>query len=334
MACWGLVAAATAFVSTPAQFYLARFTLCAFEAGFFPGVIFYLTSWIPARSRARIIALWMTAAVVSSVVGGPLSGWIVTALDGAHGWRGWRWLFVAEGMPASLYGILLYLYLPDSPAQATWLSPTEKDVITHALAADHAASAHTRSFTETLRNPALYLLSFILFCTLSGVYAVTFWTPIMIQATGVSSSFHIGLYSAIPSALTLAVMLSIGPYSDRTRQWRRSFTLLTLAGSFGLVLTALASRSLALTVLGLSIGLAGAFSAVPLFWVIPSFVLSRRAAAGSVAFINSAGAVGGFVGPGILGMVPSATGMWLMAALLAVSSFSMWKYTPKGPMAK
>src|SRR5579872_4193678 len=103
MACWGLVAAATAFVATPTQFYLARFTLGAFEAGLFPGVIFYLTSWIPARNRARIIALWMTATVVSSVVGGPLSGWIVTALDGAGGWRGWRWLFVAEGLPASLY---------------------------------------------------------------------------------------------------------------------------------------------------------------------------------------------------------------------------------------
>jgi MFS family permease len=339
MGCWGLVAAATAFVATPAQFYIARFSLSAFEAGFFPGVIFYLTSWIPARYRARILGVFMTATVVSSVVGGPLSGWIVTALDGAHGWRGWRWLFVAEGLPASLYGIVLYFCLPDSPAGAKWLSAAEKDLIAHALAADRDSSELTHSFGETLRNPTIYLLSFILFCTLCGVYAVTFWTPVMIQATGVASSFHIGLYSAIPSAATLAAMLSIGHYSDRTRQWRRHFALLTLAGSFGLVLTALASRSLAPTVLGLSIGLAGSFAAVPLFWVVPSLVLSRRAAAGSVAFINSAGALGGFVGPGILGMVTSATGsqsygMWMMAALQILAAVLMWKYIPKGPMAK
>ncbi len=308
---WGLAAAATAFVTTSTQFYIARFLLGALEAGLFPGVVFYLCMWLPAQRRAEAVALFMIGSIISGIVGGPLSGWIMTTFDGAYGWRGWQWMLLTEGVPSTLYGILLFFTLADRPGDAKWLSVKERTHISEVLEAeDRAAKAASKShtFVKVLADPKLYILSAALFMALCSVYAVMFWMPQMIRNAGVENIFHIGLYAMVPHLFTVATMFIVGRHSDQTRERRWHFAIMVLIGAGGLMLCTVIPNNLPLSLIGLSISESALFCVLPIFWAIARSVLPSGSAAGGLAFICSVGNLGGFVAPSIIGYVQTATG--------------------------
>jgi MFS family permease len=196
MLLWGLTSAATMFVSTPTQFYVARVFLGIFEAGFFPGIMLYLTYWFPAGHRARIVALFMTAVVIAGLIAGPMSGWIMKDMNGAHGLHGWQWMFLLEGLPSALFSIVLYLYLDDKPKDAKWLNAAEKEIIIQNVAADKKVSnvAHQSMMREAFSDPKVYLLAFVYFAITCGGYVLSFWLPTIIRELGVTDVLQIGLY--------------------------------------------------------------------------------------------------------------------------------------------
>jgi MFS family permease len=306
MVTWSVVSAATMFVRTPFQFYLSRFLLGAAEAGFFPGMIYFLTLWFPAGARARITAWLVTAIAASGVVGGPVSGWIMNALSGAGGMSGWKWLFVLEAVPTLLVGLAILAWLPESIARAAWLEPREKDLLSGALAREGEAKAHlplARIFT----HPTVWVLSLVYFFTMVGLYGVSFWMPQIISNTGIRSVMSVGLLSAIPYAAAAAAAVAVGSHSDRTgeRHWHLVLCLLCAAAGFAII--ALAKGSAVASVAGLVLATSGVLSALPLFWTYPAALLGGLAAAVGIALINSVGNLGGFVCPYIVGALNDAT---------------------------
>src|SRR6185312_4485337 len=227
MVIWGLVSACMAFVHAPWAFYVLRFLLGVFEAGFFPGIILYFTYWYPGAYRARIIAIFMSGIAVAGVLGGPLSGWIMNDLAGYQGLKGWQWMFILEGLPTTFLGLFIFFYLDDKPDDAKWLTADEKSLIRHNLDLEQAgahAGAHGHdlaSFLNALKDPKVYVLSFSYFCFICGVYMISFWLPTLIKEMGVSNPLHVGLYAAIPYGITTVGMIWIGYHSDRTleRRW-------------------------------------------------------------------------------------------------------------------
>jgi MFS family permease len=337
---WGLVAAATAFIMTPNQFYIARFLLGALEAGLFPGVVFYLSLWLPAKRRAEAVAFFMIGSIISGVVGGPLSGWLMTSFDGAGGWRGWQWMLVVEGVPSTLFGIFLLFVLADRPTDAKWLTAKEIAYITEVLAAeDNAARTISRShtFLKTFADPKLYLLAAASFMTLCSVYAVMFWMPLMIRAAGVDNIFHVGLYTMIPHLVTIATMFIIGRHSDRKNERRWHFAIMVLIGASGLMLCTVIPNNLPLSLLGLSIAEASLLCVLPIFWAIAKSILPAGSAAGGLAVINSIANLGGFVAPSVIGYVQTATGslaygLRVSAAITMVAAFIILLAVPRRVM--
>ena len=322
---WGLVAAATAFVTTPNQFYIARFFLGAFEAGLFPGVVFYLSLWLPAKRRAEAVAFFMIGSIISGVAGGPLSGWLMTAFDGVNGWRGWQWMLIVEGVPSTLYGIMLLFVLADRPSDAKWLTAKEGAYIADLLAVEDRAvkaSSRAHTFSKLFADPKLYLLSAASFMTLCSVYAVMFWMPLMIRAAGVDNVFHIGLYVMIPHVVTIATMFVVGRHSDRTLERRWHFAIMVLIGASGLMLCTVIPNNLALSLIGLAVAESALMSVLPIFWAIARAALPSGSAAGGLAVINSIANLGGFVAPSIIGYVQTTTGS-LGYGLRAVAGITM-----------
>jgi MFS family permease len=324
MITWSLISAATMFVRTPAQFYLSRFLLGAAEAGFFPGMIFYLTQWFPARARARITAWLITGISVSGVVGGPISGWIMNNLSGAHGLSGWKWLFVLEALPTLLLGFATLAWLPDSIGRAGWLEPREKAVLEEALAREGATKAHL-PLGQVFTHPTVWVLSLVYFFMMVGLYGVSFWMPQIISNTGIRSVMSVGLLSAIPYAAAAAAAVVVGGHSDRTgeRHWHCVLCLLTAAAGFALI--GIARTNAVAAVTGLVLATSGVLSALPLFWIYPAALLGGLAAAVGIALINSIGNLGGFACPYIVGALNDATrsqgpGLYFLAGSLAVGA--------------
>jgi sugar phosphate permease len=308
---WGLAASATAFVTTPTQFYIVRFLLGVVEAGIFPGVIYYLGLWLPAKRRAEGVAFFLMATIVSGILGGPLSGWLMTVFDGAWGWRGWHWLLVLEGLPSSLYAIFVYFTLSDRPSDAKWLSSQERAYIAGVLAAEDTAAraaSTSHTFLKVMADPKLYVIAATGFMTLCSVYAIMFWIPQMIRNAGVDNLFHIGLYAMVPHAVTIATMYIVGRHSDRTLERRWHFAIMVTIGAAGLMLCTMIPSNLPLTLIGLAISEAALNSVLPLFWAIARGVLTSGAAAGGLGFVGSIANFGGFVAPSIIGVVQTATG--------------------------
>lgn len=337
MLAWGLISSAMMFVSSPAMFYAMRFLLGAFEAGFLPGIILYLTFWFPGSRRARIIAIFMSAVPVAGVIGGPLSGWIMSAFDGASGLRGWQWMFLLEGIPTVLLGLMVPFLLVDRPRDATWLTEREKGIIGQALAAERGAEGaeQHRTFGQALRDPRVYLLSFTYFTIICGVYTISFWLPTILKGAGVADVFSIGLYSAIPYAVGALGMVLIGRHSDLRMERRWHLAACGFVGAASLVWLALSGGSLALSLAALSLGTATIFAGMPVFWAIPTSYLSGAAAAGGIAAINSLALIGGFLSPTIMGWAKDATGsldsgLYLTAALLVAGGAAILAGTPRG----
>jgi len=324
MISWGAAAMAMTAVRGATSFFAVRFILGLAEAGFFPGVILYLTFWFPAREQARAVALFMTATALAGVIAGPISGALLE-LHGIAGLSGWQWLFILEGLPAVILGVLVWRYLPDGPDKAVWLEVDERAALSMRLDRERRLGNHNRqrSFSEAISNLTIWLLSLVYFAIVFGLYGVTFWLPQIIRSFGQHSDFEIGLLSAIPFIGAAIAMVFVGRASDLSgeRRWHLAFS--AAVGAVGLMLTAM-TRSPLLSLGALSIAAAGIWGTFGPFWAIPADFLSGTAAAGAIALVNSIGNLGGFAGPYIVGMVKQAThsfagGMLAMAASLVAA---------------
>jgi MFS transporter, ACS family, tartrate transporter len=319
MISWGIAAIAMSTVRGAASFFAIRLVLGMAEAGFFPGVILYLTYWFPAREQARSVALFMTATALAGIIAGPVSG----AILGMHGFArlsGWQWLFILEGLPALILGIVVLRYLPDGPQTAAWISRDECDALGTRLTQQQRLSTLDRrhSFAEAISNSTVWILSLVYFGIVFGLYGVTFWLPQIISGLGKRSDFGIGMLAALPFVGAAFAMVLIGRSSDLSGERRWHFTICAIVGASGLILAAM-TRSPFLSLVAISIAAAGIWGTFGPFWATASESFSGTAAAGSIALINSIGNLGGFAGPYIVGMVKQAShsfagGMLVMAA--------------------
>ncbi len=310
MFCWGIVATGMMFVQTPIQFYVMRFLLGAFEAGFFPGVILYLTYWFPGPRRGQMIAIFMAATSMASIVAGPLCGGIMRWMDGINGWHGWQWLFLVQGVPASLLGIAAYLYLQDKPEQAHWLDAREKKVLRDHLEHDRGlvvGASHT-SMWKMLKDPKVYTLALAYFLLLGATYTMVFWLPTLIKSWGIDDLFMIGIYSAIPSLFGIATMVLIGRSSDRRKERRWHFFLCVVLAALGLGITIATQGHFFGSMIGLCIATIGITAATPLFFTATSEYLPMATAASGIALISSLGNLGAAVSPSLTGAITAATG--------------------------
>jgi len=326
MLTWGLISAAFVLVTTPTQYYILRFLLGAAEAGFYPGVIYYLMSWYPSRRRSQIIALFMVAIPVAGILGGPISGWIISALDKTHGYSGWQWMFLLEAIPSLVLGVATFFVLDSTPGQAKWLTAQEKTHIEKAL--EMPSDPHGRilsSVGHIFRDMRMLVLSLIYFCVIMGQYGLTFWMPTLIKASGVVGVLNIGLLSAIPYVVAVIVMLGFGRNSDRTGERRWHVIIPMLMGAAGYVIVAIAGNNVPLALIGLSLAAAGVITPGPLFWALPSAFLVGSAAAAGVAAINAFAGLAGFVSPYFIGWLrdltqSSSIAMYVSAAVLVAGA--------------
>jgi D-galactonate transporter len=326
MVIWGLLSAGMAFVHAPWTFYVLRFLLGVFEAGFFPGIILYFTYWYPGAYRARIIAIFMSGIAVAGVLGGPLSGWIMNDLAGYQGLKGWQWMFILEGLPTTLLGIFIFFYLDDKPGDAKWLTADEKSLIRHNLELEQGGKGghghDLQTFWVALKDPKVYVLSFSYFCFICGVYMISFWLPTLIKEMGVSNPLYVGLLAAIPYSITTIGMIAIGIHSDHMLERRWHCAIPAFVGAAALIGLVYAGTNMVLSFVLLSLASLGIITTMPQFWSIPTGYLKGSAAAGGIAFINSLGLIGGFMSPFVLGWIKTSTGSldlgnWLMAGVMA-----------------
>ena len=339
---WGLVSAATMFASDLWTFYALRILLGIAEAGFFPGIIVYLSDWFPDRQRAKMTAFFMLAIGLSNVLGNPVSGWIMDHFNGVNGWHGWQWLFLLEGLPTSLVGIAVLFYLQDSPRDARWLSEDQRDwLIGHLDKEDRQRQAqHGPDRWQAMLQPRVWLLISIYFTVAVGSNAGGAYFPTLIKEQYQrASNFEIGFLTALPHLCAIIVMSLVGISSDRTgeRRWHLAGSALLAAGGWSLVAW---GPSPVVAIAGLCLAQAGMMSMLPVFWTLPGVFLSGVAAAGGIALINSVANIGGFFGPSILGQL----GLWSMAAillsggLLSATSLRNWNVrrlpTPSTPEAR
>lgn len=312
MVIWGLISAGMAFVQGTVSFLIMRFLLGAAEAGFFPGVIFYLTSWFPAQYRGVIVSRFMFAQPIASMLGSAISGWLLT-MDGMGGLAGWKWMFIFEGIPSAVVGIIALYYLTDVPAKANWLSKNEREWLQAKLDDERAKveSVRTYGLWETMSNPRVLLLGLIYVSMVIGVYGVNMWLPQIVKGFGgTMSTSQIGYVSAIPFVAAAIGMLLIGFSSDRfmERKWHMTGSMI-LAG-VGIIGSALTTNPI-LTILFIALSSIGYYGCMPIFWTIPSTFLTGASAAAGIAFINSIGNLGGFVGPIIVGWIKDTTGNFI-----------------------
>ena len=322
MITWGVLSACMMFVSSPASFYAIRFLLGVAEAGFFPGIILYLTYWYPAHRRARMVAMFMTAVAISGVVGGPLSGWILRDMAGVHGWAGWQWMFLVEGIPSVLIGIVVLFFLDDRIAHAKWLSAEERTMLEKNIAADNAHKVE-ESVGRVLTKGRVWQMALIYFLFVMGLYGISFWLPTIIKQTGVSDALTIGLLSAIPWGFAVVAMVLVARRSDRVGERRWHVAIPGFLGAVGFVLSAVWRDDTTLAMAALTLGTMGVMSSIPLFWSIPTAVLAGTGAAAGIALVNSLGNLAGFVSPYAVGWLKDATqstnsGMYLLAASVAL----------------
>jgi MFS family permease len=326
MITWGLISGCMMFVSSVPMFYLLRFLLGAAEAGFYPGMILYMTYWFPSYRRARVICVFMAAIPVSAIFGNPLSGFVMDHFNGYGGLAGWKWMFVIEAIPALIIGVVTPFYLQNSVKDAKWLTAEEKTIVDAKIAAEtHTKKDSGPSRTATvLRSPRVWQMCLIYFCFVLGQYGLNFWMPTLIKAAGIKGNFHIGLVSAIPYIVTLVVMISLGLSGDRMRERRWHLALPALISAVGFVVAA-TSGNITLSIAALSVAAAGTISCSPMFWPLPTAFLAEVGAAAGIAWINSVGNLAGFCGPYAVGLLKQWTGtnvagLYLLAAVLVLGA--------------
>lgn len=333
MVTWGIISAAMMLVTTPEMFYMMRFLLGVAEAGFFPGIILYLTYWYPARRRGRIVALFMTGIAFAGVVGSPLSGWIMKTFDGMNGWAGWQWLFLLEGIPSVIVGVCVLFYLDDSIRAAQWLSEEEKQLLETRIHDDQKEKL-LLTLRQVFANGRVWLLALIYFSFIMGLYGVGFWLPQLIKNTGVNSIFDVGLLTAVPYGIAAIVMVAVSRRSDACGERRWHTVAVAASAALGFVVSTLYGSNTVIAMAALSIATAGVLSALPLFWTLPTGYLTGTAAAAGIAIINSVGNLAGFVSPSMMGVIMDATqsttyGMYVIAACLLMGALLVVFAIPK-----
>jgi D-galactonate transporter len=327
MVCWGVIAAGMAFVETPTQFYIARFLLGVFEAGFFPGIILYFTYWYPSARRGQVIATFMSATTIVSVITGPLCGVMLKYLHGVGGWHGWQWMFVLQGLPAVVLGLLVFVLLEDKPADAKWLSAPEKEVVRDGIEADRQHVEGGRAGTTPQRmlgDLRMWLLALTYFLLLGATYTMVFWLPTLIQSWGIRDLLAVGLLAAIPNACGVIGMILIGRNSDRLRERRWHFAACTALAAVSLLATTLLAGNLVGSLIALCFATIGIAAATPLFFTLVSEYLAAATAAVGIALISSLGNLGPAVSPSISGLLIQKTGsanasMYLVIALYVLA---------------
>lgn len=323
---WGIVVIITAWAQNAAHLYILRFLLGVAEAGFFPGIILYITYWFRAKEQARSFALFMTALAVSSIIGAPVSTWI---MDHIHwfGMPGWRWMFVLEGLPAIIMGVITFYYLTDRPDDAKWLTQEEKNWLKAELQKEHEAKLKVKQYTtkEVLTNPRVWHLSLIYFTLVLGLYGIGFWMPQIIKAfSKLLTNTQVGLLTMIPYIVAGIAMILWARRSDRTGERRIHAAIPPVVGALGLIGAGMATDPV-ISIIFMSVATMGIYSFFGPFWSLPALFLSESAAAVGIALINSIGNLGGFVGPYVLGMLKDVTGtvkagLFFLSASLVVSS--------------
>jgi MFS family permease len=307
---WGLTSIAMMFVTTPGMFYFLRFLLGVFEAGFYPGIILYLTYWFPDRRRAKAFGLFMSASALAGVIGGPLAGTIMTSLDGVNGWQGWQWVFLLEGIPSVLAGLVTWFYLTDKPADAKWLSERERSLVQADLAQDQRSlGQREHSLLASLKDGRIWLLILVFFCIIAANSSLTFYGPTLVKEVGFTSPAAVGWIMSVAYVFGAAGMILNGSHSDRHQEARLHCGLAAALGAVSLLAVALLLPLGALpTLVALTLAIVGTMSAIPVFWQMPNRVLAGTAAAGGLALINSIANLAGFGAPYMLGLIKASTG--------------------------
>ncbi len=298
MISWGVISSAMMFVTNEWTFYAMRMILGLAEAGFFPGIIFYLTLWYPSRQRSTRTAWFVSAIPLAGVIGNPISGWTMDQLTGVAGVAGWQWLFLVEGIPSILVGFWVISYLDSSISEAKWLNEEQKALLIRNLDAEERHKAEHR-LVDAFKNGKVYALCAIYFTLMIGLYGIAFWLPTIVKAFGVKGYLDVGLISAIPYGVATVGMLLVSRHSDRTGERRMHYVLNVSAGALGLALSGVYASNPVLSIAFISIGTMGVIGSMPLFWPIPSAFLTGTAAAAGIGIVNSIGNLGGYVGPNV-----------------------------------
>jgi MFS family permease len=322
MISWGLISAAMMFVTTPTSFYVMRFLLGVAEAGFFPGIILYLTYWYPAERRARMTAMFMTGIAIAGVIGGPISGIIMKYTDGAFGWQGWQWMFLLEGLPSVALGVVVIMLLDDRISEAKWLTEDERALLIANIEND-TKHKEDESLIRIVGSGRVWLCAAIYFSFVMGVYGVSFFLPTIIKAMGYTDVVEIGLISMIPYSISVVVMLVVARSADRSGERRWHVAVPGLLGALGLALSVILAKDGALAIAALTLGLSGILTTLPIFWSLPTAFLAGTGAAAGIALINSLGNLAGFASPYAVGWLKDATGstnagVFLLAAAMVV----------------
>ena len=332
MIIWGIISGLMSLVRTPAGYYALRFLLGVAEAGFFPGIIFYLTRWYPDARRGKATAIFMTGIAICSVIGSILSGWIMQTFDGLYGWAGWQWVFPVEAVPAVLVGLWIFSALHDDIASASWLDAREKSLLTAELKRDFSPKP-TGSFSETFRDGRVWLACLVYFCAMTGLYGIGFWLPTIIAEMGIKNPLNIGMLAAIPYAVAAVGMVLVARSADRHKERRWHVAIPAALGAVGLILSVLFVDDRVIAIAALAIATFGILSAAPLFWSLPTAYLRGAAAAAGIAIINSCGNLAGFLSPYIVGWTKdftgsTAAGMYYVAASLFVGAVLVVAFMP------
>ncbi len=338
---WGAVAACMAFTSGALSFYILRFGLGVAEAGFMPGVVLYFTYWFPQRYRARAIAGYIIAGSISAVLGGPISTMVMTYADGSAGLHGWQWMFIAEGVPTILLGVFTLYYLTDRPANATWLTPAQREWLQAELQTEIAEIERNgrHRLIDAIRDIRVWLLAALFGCALVGIYGMLMWLPQIIKSLGKLSDIQVGFLSSVPPLLGVIGTLVASRSSDRSGDRKMHIAALYILGAIGMLASAFAPSPIwayiCLCIAGLGIN-----STNSLFWSLNASFMTGVAAAASIAAVNTIAQFGGLIGPSLIGLVKDSTGSFTWALvivagflLIAATIAATMRVTPKAPQA-
>lgn len=334
MISWGIVSAASLFVRTPFQFYFMRLLLGAAEAGFYPGILLYLTLWFPSAKRSRVVALFLGGMPIAMMIGGPLSGMIMQYFSGAGGLRGWQWMFLLEALPAVILGFVILRRLENHASEAKWLTEDEKVIIARNVDEEQRTKVVHPSLLSVFKDGLLLFFGLIyIACTMSQT-GLGMWVPTLVEKVGVKNLFAVGAVSAFPYFVAAICMWFIGVHADNTRERRWHFAIPAFIGALGLFAIPSTAGNLPLAALAITFAAAGAVTSVAMFWSLPTAVFGGTSAAAGLALINSVGNLGGFAGPFVVGWLVDVThktnaGMYALAGVLMAGGLAVIVALPK-----
>ncbi|MFC3107502.1 MFS transporter [Undibacterium arcticum] len=334
MITWGLLSAGFAFISTPNEFYVLRFLLGLAEAGFTPGIVYYLSTWYPSHRRAKITAIYCMGSPLSGIIGNPLSGLLMGGMAGVSGWHGWQWMFMLEAIPAVILGIMCFFYLDDTIGKAKWLISSEKRILEKAKEEENKLTVPDARVGKIFTDPRAWLISLICFCYVTGQYGITLWLPTFIKSTGVSDPLHIGLLSAIPYICAIFTMFFFARSADKHCERRWHLIVPCMMGATGFLALPYVTHSTTLSLVFLSIAASGILTCTPLFWSLPTAMWSGAGLATAIAMSNSIGNLSGFTSGFVVGYLRDMTqssnaAFYMIAAMLTIGAFAIWTIPAK-----